>query len=534
MHSLVDMLAAEPEAVYFKRSVDANIFGMLVDYRFAKSYDLGTILAKLNTTAYSNSVDKFVADVRSVFVNAINCDSSENHRIYVAAQKLLAMFEVGLAISSVPDLTHAILRGLVDALTKARVSYFFCQPVDPVAMNIPDYLTVITQPMDLYTLAHTVERGTTLDSLSCDLDLIVSNATTYNQDTTHPVHFAARAFSHLVAQATAVAQSVMPIFIPVETVFPSTHVDELRCLLGAMLGKRTATNYFLRPVDQSALGLEDYFKIARKPIGITTVEARLRIYTSLHAFSSDVQRVFDNAQAYVSNSGLDIYQASTYLSKLFQAELRNKVSFLRSPSKIVSTQGNDCEVKIQKEDCLPPIHTRRLTSKLDMLPPLIPIPTIVNSDLQHTPIPYMRPVASSDLLQRCTLKKEQMQQLRIDTMVFAVLWRSSKTDSVVRVDAAARDAAILRMRILDLADREVRLRERQLAELERDRQALRAQTAQTREAELRSQQERNEARQRARETARRHRDELEQTIDFDQQRLAVVSFLEHTARNKAG
>lgn len=166
MHSLVDMLAAEPEAVYFKRSVDANIFGMLVDYRFVvtKSNDLGTIFAKLNTTAYSNSVDKFVADVRSVFVNvvfrcgdnsrnimmysqAINC---ENRRIYVAAQKLLAMFEVGLAIGSVPDLTHAILRGLVDALTKARVSYFFRQPVDPMAMNIPDYLTVITQPMDFH------------------------------------------------------------------------------------------------------------------------------------------------------------------------------------------------------------------------------------------------------------------------------------------------------------------------------------------------------------------------------------------------
>ena len=124
-----------------------------------------------------------------------------------------------------------------------------------------------------------------------------------------------------------------------------------------------------------------------------------------------------------------------------------------------------------------------------------------------------------------------MQHLRINTGVFAILWRSSKTESFVRVDAAARDAATLRMRILDLADREVRLRERQLAEQERDREALQAQTAQTREDELRLQQERNEARQRARETARRHRDELEQTIDFDQHRLAVVSFLEKAARH---
>ena len=73
MHSLLNMLVAEPEAVYFKGPVDTETLG-IPDYHYVamKVDDLGTICAKLNTTAiYTNSIDKFVTDVRSVFVHVI-------------------------------------------------------------------------------------------------------------------------------------------------------------------------------------------------------------------------------------------------------------------------------------------------------------------------------------------------------------------------------------------------------------------------------------------------------------------------------
>ena len=66
------------------------------------------------------------------------------------------------------------------------------------------------------------------------------------------------------------------------------------------------------------------------------------------------------------------------------------------------------------------------------------------------------------------------------------------------------------------------------AELERDCEARRILHTKTCEKDLRLQREHGEARQHARETARRQREKLGQTVDLDQQRITVASFLEHT------
>jgi len=77
-----------------------------------------------------------------------------------------------------------------------------------------------------------------------------------------------------------------------------------------------------------------------------------------------------------------------------------------------------------------------------------------------------------------------------------------------------RDEAAHEQAMLDAANREERLRKERLSKIERDCEDLH---------------ERDEARQRAREAARRHRNELEQTVDLDQQRIAVSCFLEQAS-----
>lgn len=37
-------------------------------------------------------------------------------------------------------------------------AYYFNTPVDPVALNLPDYPKIIKKPMDLGTIAHKLER----------------------------------------------------------------------------------------------------------------------------------------------------------------------------------------------------------------------------------------------------------------------------------------------------------------------------------------------------------------------------------------
>ena len=58
----------------------------------------------------------------------------------------------------------------------------FNQPVDPIALNIPDYLTIIKHPMDLQTVRSKLKRGVyaTVDEYAADVRLVFSNAMEYN------------------------------------------------------------------------------------------------------------------------------------------------------------------------------------------------------------------------------------------------------------------------------------------------------------------------------------------------------------------
>lgn len=62
------------------------------------------------------------------------------------------------------------------------VSAFFRRPVNAAALKLKDYHEIITQPMDLGTVYSQLVLGeyATLREVVCDVELVVSNATTYN------------------------------------------------------------------------------------------------------------------------------------------------------------------------------------------------------------------------------------------------------------------------------------------------------------------------------------------------------------------
>jgi hypothetical protein len=71
---------------------------------------------------------------------------------------------------------------------------FFSEPVDPVALGIPTYYQVITEPMDLRTLHRKMEAEevTAPEEFGRLCRLVFENAMTFNVDPTHSVHQAAR------------------------------------------------------------------------------------------------------------------------------------------------------------------------------------------------------------------------------------------------------------------------------------------------------------------------------------------------------
>lgn len=75
-----------------------------------------------------------------------------------------------------------------------RTWSLFREPVDPMALGIPTYHQVITEPMDLGTIQRKMDKGeiTTPEEFGRLVRLIFENAMTFNVDPGHAVHQAGR------------------------------------------------------------------------------------------------------------------------------------------------------------------------------------------------------------------------------------------------------------------------------------------------------------------------------------------------------
>jgi len=78
---------------------------------------------------------------------------------------------------------------IVKTLERHPNSIPFLKPVDPVALNIPDYFNVIKHPMDFSTILKKIKKGEypTMSEFVDDVDLVFKNCMTYNPPN-NPVH----------------------------------------------------------------------------------------------------------------------------------------------------------------------------------------------------------------------------------------------------------------------------------------------------------------------------------------------------------
>lgn len=74
---------------------------------------------------------------------------------------------------------------VIKMLTKHKDGWPFSKPVDPALLNIPDYFTIIRNPMDLGTIRKELVSGKIVDitEFSAKVRLTFKNAKTYNPPT---------------------------------------------------------------------------------------------------------------------------------------------------------------------------------------------------------------------------------------------------------------------------------------------------------------------------------------------------------------
>jgi len=82
---------------------------------------------------------------------------------------------------------------ILKSLMSHPYSWVFSKPVDPVALNIPDYFTIISHPMDFGTIKTKLERNIYLgtEEFADDVRLTFSNAMKYNPPS-NDVHLMAK------------------------------------------------------------------------------------------------------------------------------------------------------------------------------------------------------------------------------------------------------------------------------------------------------------------------------------------------------
>lgn len=188
-------LQKNPSAVDFLQPVDWKSLKLHAYPKLIKHpMDLGTVEQKLSAGRYA-STDEFAKDVNLIWENAHKFNQ-EGSQIYDIASVLSNTFREKMkeiesgplqecaSSSVIPPEELAQCKAIVRDLRKHKDAQEFLEPVDWKGLGIPDYPTIIKRPMDMGTVSRRLEAGqyASVHALYSDVDLVWTNAMTYNQD----------------------------------------------------------------------------------------------------------------------------------------------------------------------------------------------------------------------------------------------------------------------------------------------------------------------------------------------------------------
>jgi hypothetical protein len=105
-------------------------------------------------------------------------------------------------------------KDILKELSKHPLSIYFNDPVDPVKLNIPDYFTIIKEPMDFSSIRKNLEDNFYLghEQYAEHMRLVFRNAIAYNVRRDNPVHIAARELSDMFEERYRVMVSQLAAY----------------------------------------------------------------------------------------------------------------------------------------------------------------------------------------------------------------------------------------------------------------------------------------------------------------------------------
>ncbi|KAI8069257.1 Bromodomain-containing protein [Gongronella butleri] len=226
----------------------------------------------------------------------------------------------------------AYCKKTLKALTKHKRAGAFLHPVDVVALNIPDYLQIIKDPIDLGTIESRLEQHAynSVDAFLADVQRVFSNCYLYN-GYTDPVALDAKKLEEVFDKWKAKRPQHTPEAatgaVADETTGNATTTmipdDQFKRCLAVIKEMRRSKHHafmwpFLEPVDAVAWGAFDYHDIIKHPMDLRTIDTKLQDfdYPDVDAFEKDIRLMFNNCYTY-NIPEHDVYQHGKKAEKLF-------------------------------------------------------------------------------------------------------------------------------------------------------------------------------------------------------------------------
>ncbi|KAI9203515.1 Bromodomain-containing protein [Polychytrium aggregatum] len=342
--------------------------------------DLMTIEKKSASGAYENSVERVIDDVNLIFSNCFlyNTDDSP---VSKQAKKLQVFFNEAVKTEMLktttgnPTASPAPLSteprvveskkpskqtGLsADAIRKCQKilvtlqyhpeAYWFKMPVNPELQGIPDYFTIIKEPMDLSTVRKKLVRleYTNADAFAYDVRLIFSNALLFNGPQSavsisaenvratfdklwreRPENF----FPKILGNPAAAGRDGERILVGQLTL----HDYELAQQILDKLEAHAGSLPFLDPIDATLF--VTYAEVIKKPVDISTIREQLEngVYKSLGAVENDIKLIFENCIKF-NGADSELGKQAATLKTFFRKQWRLLLSPKPTPTDSVSS-----------------------------------------------------------------------------------------------------------------------------------------------------------------------------------------------------
>ncbi|KAI9462278.1 hypothetical protein BJY52DRAFT_1203123 [Lactarius psammicola] len=175
-----------PEAAIFSRPVDPIQDGCPTYFDEIKNpMDFGTMMQNLNSSKYSTR-EEFSRDVELVFSNCRLFNPPTTYPVQCAdvVERAFKREWARAAEKKMAWTEKRSLQSLMTTLVKDPLSFVFREPVDPIALGIPQYHDIIPRKdaRDLRTVRQKLDadKYETPEGWEADMDLMIRNAIHFN------------------------------------------------------------------------------------------------------------------------------------------------------------------------------------------------------------------------------------------------------------------------------------------------------------------------------------------------------------------